>query len=147
MILRHAEERDIPQIIENGKAFTEAAYPAIPYDQASFERCTRQMMACKLLIVAEEEGVHLGGVGAIAGPLFINENILGASERFWWVKPDQRAGGIGKALLSALEVAAKDAGCKYLSMIALHDQHFPLVDGFYKKMGHRPSEHIYMKAL
>lgn len=147
MILRDARLDEIPQMVANGRAFAEAAYPEIPYDEASFIKCIHQMHAERLLIVAEEDGVHLGGVGALTGTICINENVKVASERFWWVKPDQRAAGVGKSLLIAIEEASKEAGCQFQAMIALHNQDFPMIDGFYKKAGYRCAEHMYMKAL
>lgn len=147
MIIRPATSEDIPQMLVNGETFTKAAYPNIPYHAPSFNNCITQMRNDKLLLIAEEDGIHLGGVGAVRGPLFINESLFAASERFWWVKPDKRAGGVGKALLAAIELAAAQARCDFLCMIALHNTDLPLVDGFYKAFGHSPSEHIYMKAL
>lgn len=146
-MIRHAVQADIPQVLANGRTFSEAAYPEVPYDADSFIHCVKQMMSDGLLIIAEEDGIHLGGVGAVSGPIEINHSLKGASEKFWWVKPDQRAAGVGGALMVAFEDACRNAGCYSYSMIALHDVALPIVDGFYKKSGLRLAEHIYMKVL
>ena len=147
MLLRPANTSDIPQILANGKTFATSAYPGIPFDEETFFGCVMQMMNDGLLIVAEENGEHFGGVGAIKGPLFINTSVSIAMERFWWVKPEHRASGIGRDLLKALEAAAKEQGCARVLMIALHNDELPFVDGFYKKFGYAPMEHFYAKVL
>lgn len=147
MLLRQADSTDLDQILANGKTFSESAYPDIPYDPESFFDCAMQMMADGLLIVAEEDGQHMGGIGAIKGPLAINKHVTVAMERFLWMKPEHRKSGIGGILLDELEKAAKAQGCARILMIALEDESLPVVGGFYKKKGYRAMEHFFMKVL
>lgn len=147
MIVRQANESDIPQILKNGRTFTESiGYDGIEYDEAEMLEATRQMMADGLLVIAEVDGIHLGGVGALRTPVFMSKSVL-AMERFWWVVPDQRAYGVGKALLFAFEKAAKEAGCTHVAMIALENADLPKVSALYQKAGYAPSEHTFMKRL
>jgi GNAT superfamily N-acetyltransferase len=148
MNIRLATEADIPQMLVNGRVFVEStAYREMQYCEASMTRAFEQMINDGLCIIAEVDGQHVGGVGAVKGPVFINEAITAANERFWWVVPDERAAGVGKALLMALHHYAKKAGCDYLLMIALHNEELLKVDAAYSKAGFVPSEHIYMKRL
>lgn len=143
-----ADTSDITEILANGRAFATYAYPSIPFDEESFFACVMQMMNDKLLyVIRDEDGGHKGGVGAIKTTTFLNNKILIATERFWWVKPAHRASGIGKELLAKIQEAAKEQGCAELWMIALEDKNLPYVDGFYQHDGFARCDHMYRKAL
>jgi GNAT superfamily N-acetyltransferase len=147
VIVRQAIEADIPQILVNGRRFVESLKYEFEYDPAEMEKAARQMMADGLLVIAvDDDGAHLGGVGAIRQPVFMSKSVL-AMERFFWVVPDQRAGGIGKALFYAFEKCAKESGCTDVAMIALEDESLHKVDALYRKAGYAPFEHTYMKRL
>jgi GNAT superfamily N-acetyltransferase len=146
--VRLATSEDIPQMLKNAQTFISAtAYREIAFCEASMTKAFQQMIADGLCIVAEVDGYHLGGVGAVKGPMFLNESVIAAMERFWWVIPDERAFGVGKALLMALHHHAKQAGCEFLMMIALHNDELPKVDAAYTKSGFVPSEVTYLKRL
>jgi GNAT superfamily N-acetyltransferase len=146
--VRLATHEDIPQMLVNAQTFIAAtAYREIPFCEASMTKAFQQMIEDGLCIVAEIDGYHLGGVGAVKGPTFLNNGVVAAQERFWWVVPDERAYGVGKALLMALHHHAKQAGCEYLMMIALHNEELPKVDAAYIKSGFVPSEVTYLKRL
>lgn len=148
MIIRPATEKDIPQMLVNGRTFTEAAYPDIPYDEESFLRECAAMIADGLCIVAvDENDVHLGGVGARAGGAFVNESYRVAQERFWWVAPEHRSSGVGFRLLIALEQAARDAGCHRLMMLSLCNQDVDKADAIYRKCEYVKTEHAHAKVL
>lgn len=145
MSIRPATLVDMPQMLLNARKFIDTTvYKDIPYNQDSMRDAFLQMLEDGLLLVAEENGVHLGGVGAVRGPLYLNDRISIAQERFWWVEPSERSAGIGKGLLIAIEKAAKDAGCAYLCMIALANTG---VEKVYEKFGYSLSEMNYLKAL
>lgn len=103
-----------------------------------------QMIEDGLCIVAEVEGHHLGGVGAVKGPMMFDKNSTMAYERFWWVEPDQRAAGVGKALFKAINDAAKKAHCDYLIMLSPSDLR---VDAMYEGAGMKPLEHTFWSKL
>jgi GNAT superfamily N-acetyltransferase len=132
-------------MLANAQTFIDAtAYKGL-YDQESMRFSFLQMMEDGLCIVdAEEDGTHLGGVGAIKAPFFFNHAKSFAYERFWWVVPGDRGKGVGKGLLKAIHEAAKDAGCEYLMMISLNDL---TVDGMYKQLGFTEVEHAHLKRL
>jgi L-amino acid N-acyltransferase YncA len=149
MNIRPATLADMPQMLANTQKFIDTIplVKSIPFDPESMTRAFEQMMEDGLVFVAEVDGVHLGGCGAVKGPLFTNASIQVASERFWWVEPGERAGGVGKALFGTLVNAAKQANCYYLAMIALHNDALPLVEGMYLKAGMSPLERTYIKVL
>jgi GNAT superfamily N-acetyltransferase len=70
-----------------------------------------------------------------------------ANERFWWVKPDERAKGVGAALFDAIVDAAKRAGCQKLVMISLAGKGQERVDDFYQSKGLVKTEHCFMRDL
>lgn len=132
-------------MLENARRFIDATpYKDIPYDEESMREEFLAMMECGLCIVAEIDGKHLGGVGAVKAPLFFNRSLFCAGERFWWIAPDERAAGIGKALLQAIHVAAKEAKCNFLMMLSLAD---PSVDRIYMKLGFTEVEHSFLREL
>lgn len=148
MKIRQATEKDIPQMLANGRTFATAAYPQIPYDESSFLRDCEAMISDGLCIVAvDEDDVHLGGVGARKVPLFINDDFSFAMERFWWVSPEQRSSGVGLRLLMSIEQAAKDAGCSHLLMLSLVGPDATKADAIYAKAGYVMTEHVHSKVL
>ena len=146
MNIRPATLADLPQMMVNARKFIDSipAYKDIPYDPESMKAEFLKMMEAGLCIVAEEDGTHLGGIGACLGPLFLNKSIQIAGERFYWVVPDERAAGIGKGLFQAFHKAAKASGAKYLMMISLADER---TDALYKKLGMIETEHCFWSPL
>ena len=132
-------------MLANAQRFISATpYSDIPFDEQSMEDAFVLMMECGLCIIdVDAEGNHLGGAGAIKGPLYFNNNVQIAMERFWWVVPDERAKGVGKALYQALESSAKDAGCTHLMMIGLDNEVYQL----YERLGFKKTEEVFIKRL
>lgn len=134
----------MPQMLANARKFIDTTpYREFPYDEESMRSEFVSMMEHGLCVIAEEDDIHLGGVGAVKGPLFLDKRVSIAGERFWWVEPNERAAGVGKALLQAIHVAAKEAGCTYLMMLSLDDA----ADKLYAKLGFDEVEHAFMKRL
>jgi GNAT superfamily N-acetyltransferase len=135
----------MPQMLANARKFIDKTpYKDFPYDEESMRDEFLSMMECGLCVIAEVDGIHVGGVGAVKAPLFLNKKTFVAGERFWWVVPDDRARGVGKALLKEIHVAAKKAGCDYLMMLSLAD---PTIDQIYLGLGFTEVEHSFMKRL
>lgn len=147
MHIRPANLSDIPQMLVNARRFIDSTpYKDFPYDDASMTEAFHQMMEDGLcfVVVGEDGETHLGGVGAVKGPLFFKRDANVASERFWWVVPDDRGVGVGKLLLKKLFQAAKEQDCQFLMMISLADLK---VDAIYKSMGMTETEHCFLRAL
>ena len=144
-MIRKATLADMPQMLVNARTFIDSsAYKGLCDDESMRLALTQMMEDGLLLVDAEEDGTHLGGIGCIKSPMFFNQSIAVANERFWWVKPDKRAVGVGRGLLAAIVVAAQDAGCQKLMMLSLAS---PEVDEIYKRLGFAETEHCFMRDL
>ena len=143
--IRAAVIEDIPQMLANTVKFLQATpYKYLEFVPGDMQEELLAMMNSNLCFIAEADGVHLGGVGAVISPLFINNKILIAAERFWWVDPDSRDTGVGKSLFVAIYTAAKTVGCDYLTMFSLAD---PAVDKLYERAGMVKTDHTWMAKL
>lgn len=131
-------------MLQNARTFIDATpYKALAFDEDSMRAEFLLMMESGLCFIAEENGIHAGGIGAVKQPLFFNKDISIAGERFWWVEPSARAGGAGKELLAALFTAAKEMHCDYMMMLSLD----PQIDKLYIKLGFEEVEHGFFKRL
>lgn len=131
-------------MLANARKFIDSTpYKDIPFDEEAMSNAFLQMIEDGLCIVAEVDGHHLGGIGAVKGPIFFNNSVNVANERFWWIEPSERAAGVGKALLKAIHEAAKKAKCDYLMMLSLADS----VGQIYLNLGFSEVERMYLKRL
>jgi GNAT superfamily N-acetyltransferase len=105
------------------------------------------MLEQKLLLMAEVAGEIAGSVGALAVPLYGNLTVLVGSEMFWWVEPPYRHSGVGKLMLSGIESAAKEAGVKVFSMMALESVEPEKAAAIYDRLGYAPTERAFSKVL
>jgi GNAT superfamily N-acetyltransferase len=148
MNIRHATPADIPRIIEMGAKFwAQTAYRDIPYCPDSIAESALEMLAQRLLIVAELEGRVVGAVGALAVPLYANRDVLTASEMYWYVDEEHRDTGAGKALLAGIEDAARERGVKLFGMMALQAVEPDKAAAIYKRLGYQPGELTFFKVL
>ena len=130
----------------NARKFIDATiYKDIPYDPKSMEDEFFAMMESGMCVIAtDDEGTHLGGIGAVLSPLYLNKSIKVAGERFYWVDDKARSLGVGKALYSAFHKAAKASGAQYLMMISLADEK---TDSLYRSLGMVEAEHSFWSSL
>ncbi len=143
-MIRIAEERDIPRIVEMGRAFHEAsAYRDFGFDEKTFGNCARKLMQDFTGILLVDGQTPQGMIGGIAYPMYFNARHWAAQELFWWVEPAHR--GRGKALLKAFEDWARGCGAHSIQMIAL-DAMKP-VDNLYLRAGYSPAERYYIRSL
>lgn len=145
MNLRLATLADMPQMLANARKFIDSipAYKNLPYDPVSMEAEFLAMMEGGIILVAEVDGIHLGGIGALLSPLFFNPSIRVMVERFYWVEPGERSAGVGKALFTAFREAAQKSA-DYLVMISLADER---TDSLYKKLGMVETERFFWSKL
>ena len=85
-------------------------------------------------------------VGVIAGRL-IDELSVGriCEEVIWYVEPENR--GLGLLLFKKFMIACKKSNCVGVAMVAYKNEHFNLVDKFYKKNGFEEVETKYFKKI
>jgi GNAT superfamily N-acetyltransferase len=71
-----------------------------------------------------------------------------ASELFWYIRPEFRSLGAGKALLVGLEEAARKEGVEFLAMMVLCDAGDPeRAAAIYTANGYQRSEMTFMKRM
>jgi GNAT superfamily N-acetyltransferase len=66
-----------------------------------------------------------------------------ATEMAWWVEPDHRKSGIGKALIHSFQEWAKDKGCAAITLTGLDSS----VSKMYDKLGYKLCEQTYIKEI
>jgi len=147
LIARHATPGDFESILEMAEKF----WKVTPYSElAEFVmddamEWIGKSFESRLLVVAEKEGKAVGFGCGIKSPCFANKSLAVGAELAFWVEPDHR--GAGDILLTALEDAAKKAGCKMWSMVCIMDLRGDIVGRWYRKRGYKLSEQTYTKRL
>jgi GNAT superfamily N-acetyltransferase len=145
--IRAATVDDIPQMLVNAEAFLNVI-GIIDFNAESMRATLAECIDAELCFVAVDHvGLHLGGVGAIATPLPMDELTLACVERFLWMTPGDRGKGVGLQLLGTLRNAAVKVGCHRLIMVALENDSLPLVEKFYLRFGLVPRERTYEMRL
>lgn len=140
---RRATQEDIPACLRMLRDFGKAA--SLDCDDESLLATLRALLGSGGLYVTGEP-VH-GMAGVMLYPQFFNTAHLAAQEMFWWVDPQARRAGAGRALLGALEGYARENGARTLTMICLDDLDGDRVAAFYRSEGYRPLERNFMKVL
>jgi GNAT superfamily N-acetyltransferase len=148
-VIRHATPDDLLIIAEMGERFHGEAGWA---DIADYSRddCTASLKAmidgAGIVLVSEVDGQITGIAGGVYFPLYFNHGHKSGQELFLYVERGLRD-GTGAKLLTALEDAAREAGCQSWIMIAL-DRVAPEATGrLYKRRGYRPAEHSWIRRL
>lgn len=149
MNVRPATTNDLPRIVAMGRKFwSQTAYAAhVIYCPDSIAASAIDMMRAGLLLVAELEGVAIGAVGLMATPCYANRDVLMAAELYWYIEPEHRDSGAGKALLVAIEDAARLAGVTILGMMLLEAVEPDKAAAIYKRLGYTPAERTFLKVL
>lgn len=140
-MIRKADMRDIPRLIEMGLRFIrETGYSKHVEENPEQMRKTLDVLIPKgLVLVADENGV-VGMIGFLAYEHPLSGEKV-ASELFWWVDPEHR--GHGKELMRAAEEAARHAGARKMQMIAPTEG----VEVLYRRMGYTRLEAAYQRSL
>ena len=138
-MIRAAELRDIPALLEMGRKFSEKAKleSNVGYDPHSMVQTFDRM-------IAGGEPVFIGERGAIGAVTFehpFNFEHKGAQELFWWSE-----GREGVALLKVL-MAYCEQHCDSLVMITLEAIRPEATGRLYERLGFAPLEHSYVKVF
>lgn len=143
-VIRAAENRDLPRIVEMGERFHAAtAFRNVGFEPETFRAAAFRLMESPeaALLVAGE--TPQGMIGGIMYPLYFNARHWAAQELFWWVEPEHR--GIGGVLLRAFEQWARESGAASVHMIAI--ENLKPVDRLYLRSGYEPAERHYMRVI
>lgn len=142
--IRLAKESDKPELFRMGEAF----FKASGYS-SEMGNWNPELLGTVLdnLIAAECVLISDGGIiGWVNFPVFMTGAQV-AQELFWWVDEGKRGSGLAVKLLKAAEAKAKEQGSRAIMMLCLDDLDGNRVADLYAKMGYRPRERTFMRAL
>ncbi len=143
---RLAEQADFPRLLELGRNFYEqTAYKSVPY--SGDPMWLNMMLSHGLLFVAELGDEIAGFVGGISSPFIFNPSVGVGMEMALWVEPEHRSAGVAMQLMDRIEIAARELGLKFWSMMSLEAVAPEVADRLYKKRGYQLAEHTYVKEL
>jgi len=151
VVVRSAEIYDIPAYTDlAGHFFTAGPFAGLvqfnPAKVADFLLTAIQNPAMGVWL-AEERGRIVGICGATIYPVYFAPDHKAAQELWWWVEPEARGGGAGKALLDMVELWAREHGASITMMGALETHRIDAMTRVYARSGYTPVERIFYKGL
>ena len=90
--VRDAIESDLPYMLEQAKEFYDYYPVPIKYDPAHMANLLLDMMESGIVLVAEEDGQVLGGIGGIMGGNIYDPTYITLTEMYLWVAKASRKG-------------------------------------------------------
>lgn len=139
----------MPQLVELGrKFFAYAPYAAaIEFDPEDMERGLLNVFEHGVALVADNDGEILGGLMAMAVPMWSQPSIRIAVELAWWVEEKHRNGLVGLKLLRAFEAWAEDNDLRFIAMsdLVLAGQK-PVGDTLHR-LGYQLMERSHVKVM
>ena len=144
-MIRAYESKDLLSVIKMAQKFysTTGYESVIPFDDDSASVMINAAADQGMCFVAEKDGELVGFVLGLAFPSMVNREYLIGAEMAWWVDPEHR--GIGTALLSAIESAARSQGVKIWSMVALESSSPDVAEAIYLRRGYEKTERTYSR--
>jgi GNAT superfamily N-acetyltransferase len=150
-VIRAAHPDDMPALMEMGRAFFaeaghEGSFPGFEFDPDSFEMTLSLLGQSNLLLVADK-GQGAVGMGAIdVATAYWNRKVVLSREAFWYVQPAHRK-GLGRALLAAMETAARSYGAVVFDVVAEPGPRSETLEILYQRKGFNPAERTFRKGL
>ena len=145
MIIRPADlEKDALAIVEGAKDFaTRTPINSLLKGQNYIDAVTAVVTMDNFeLIVAEHNGVVVGGIGLFYSPFLWNRDILVAEEHFWWTDKEAPFSTGMKLIRQAMKnIEEKGATPMFKSLSTSYKG----VDKAYRKHGMEPVETLYMR--
>lgn len=83
-------------------------------------------------------------IGAVVHPWHFNQNVLTATELFWWAEPGCKG---AMALWEAAEDRARTLGAHSFNMACQDHMRASALGRLYQRKGYAPSEHIFIREL
>lgn len=151
MIVRPATLEDLPAYMPLALAF-HAASPirqAIPFSVEGFADFYTAAIESQNMGVwlAEQDGRLIGICGALVYPMYFNPDYWVAQELWWYLSPEARGHGAGKAMYDAIDAWATEKGASALFMIALEDERASKMEKLYVRQGFQPMERTFYKEV
>lgn len=147
-MMRRATARDFDRCIAFGRAFNiESGYEAsVPFDARSFGCTLEALASAGMLFVADHGDGPVGMAGADVGGSIVNHAYKIGREAFFYIEPAHRK-GVGRQVLSALELAAKDYGAAIFDVVAESGKRDEALARLYRAGGYSPAERTFRKVL
>jgi GNAT superfamily N-acetyltransferase len=144
--IRFCTPEDLPVVADIGKLFFEEGKLPGKLIPDVFVRTWTSFLASGTggILLLENDGLPIGMLGFLKYP-DINDGETVMSETFWYVKPDQRGGGI--RLLRKFEETAREQGAKRVMMAHLKSLMPEELAHLYVRRGYQPTETNYLKVL
>jgi len=141
-----ASIEDVPKIIPCAKEYTEAMPNNVILNPDHLIRHWVNFIqnGIGVIILAEEDGVVIGGIGGLKYPELFTGNLT-AVETFWYTLEGKR--GVGIKLFKLFEEWAKENDCRRIAMIYLPFSMPDKLDRFYTKNGYKLLEMHYEKEI
>lgn len=152
-MIRSAEIKDVPQIVDMLLAFQQEAgcYGHIDPCRDSLTNFITKMIGLPLrapVVVYEVDGVIAGTTALIVEPSWFNYAQLAAQELFWYIRPEYRGRfGIAMRLFKWLEKWCVDNGVKSLSVASTGTLNVGKLEDFYTRRGFAKADVIYIKEV
>ncbi len=149
-MIRKAELQDVFVIMEMAKKFyvntTYHIDSKIPLNEEDVACLIENLISSGIIHVAEINNEIVGVVGIILVPFLFNSDYTHAGEIVLWVDPHARVTGVGKMLISSLEIPAKNAQVTHIQMLDLvsSGDH---VGRLYESCGYKLTERAYTKVI
>lgn len=141
---------DLPAVLDGARAFAatvQAADVLPPLDSAEFDGAVTRLVTMRgvTVILAEQDGEVVGGLGVLVSPYLWNPSKMSLEELFWWVRPGASPHAAGMLFRDARR-RFKAAGGGIISfgkLVTSPDG----VDRVYRKAGMRPIQTVYIGVL
>jgi len=151
VIVRNAIAEDFPRYLPLAQAFY-AASPVngvIPFDDEGYANFFLQAVQNPSMGVwlAEDDGKIVGIAGALLYPMYFSPSSMVVQELWWWLTPQVRGKGAGKAMYDMIESWAIANNATALFMIALEDDRVGKMANLYTRKGFRPMERTFIREV
>jgi GNAT superfamily N-acetyltransferase len=97
--------------------------------------------------LAEDDGKIVGIAGALLYPMYFSPSSMVVQELWWWLTPQVRGKGAGKAMYDTIESWAIANNATALFMIALEDDRVGKMANLYTRKGFRPMERTFIREV
>lgn len=143
-IIRRAEQKDIPRLVELGEEFATLSQPIHKFsvDRESIIEFANHVVnntGCAVYVL-EVDGLLEGFIAGLLQKIYFSKDIA-LQELAWYVKP----GFKGLGLLFAFEAYAAEIGCQHI-ILGNKPAYYDL-SRFYERQGFTLLEHQYVKIL
>jgi GNAT superfamily N-acetyltransferase len=151
LVVRRATMDDLEAYIPMARNFL-ASTPMgeiVPFDEEAFRVFYTGAMQNPDLSawIAEYDGVAIGGSGALAFPMYFNPAFVSVQEIWWWLEPEARGKGAGKAMYREIEKWAAERGARALIMVALENGKARQFENLYARQGFKPMERTFFREV